>query len=184
VIGTSSALAGAVLLLMLILVWIRADLKSRHLPSIPEELLPENGDALEVCPPEYVSRIFSNSDLAFVSELESQPLKKQFLRERSAVALLWVSQTTSAIQGTMRRHLEASRRSRDIEITAELRILLQYAQLRFICGALFLLIELAGPHRLQGMALRADKLTQRIGGILAEFESGNRAPELDGERSS
>ena len=183
-IGTSSALAGALLLLILILVWIRADLKSRHLPSIPEELLPENGDALEVCPPEHVSQIFSNRDLGFVSALKSRALKKQFLRERSSVALLWVSQTTSAIQGTMRRHLEASRRSRDIEISVELRILLQYAQLRFICVTLFLLIGLAGPHRLHGMALRADKLTQRIGGILAEFESGNRTPELDGAQSS
>jgi len=184
VIGTSSALAGAVVLLILILVWLRADSKSRHLHSVPDELLSEQGDAVEVCPPEFVSRIFSSRDLAFVSALQSEALKEQFLRERSAVALLWVQETTEAIRGIMRRHLEVSRRSGDIEIGVEVRILLQYAQLRFICGILFLLIGLAGPHRLQGMALRADNLNQRIGTILRDFESGNRAPELDGARSS
>jgi hypothetical protein len=64
------------------------------------------------------------------------------------------------------------------------RIFLQNAQLRFICGVLFFLIGLAGPHRLRGMALRADKLTERVGSVLSEFESGNGTPELDGVRFS
>jgi hypothetical protein len=53
-----------------------------------------------------------------------------------------------------------------------------------ICAVLFLLIGLAGPHRLRGMALRADKLTQRIGEVLRELESGARTGEMDGARSS
>jgi len=184
VIGTSSALAGAVVLLVLILVWIRADSKSRHLSAVRDEWLPDQDGPVEKCPPEFVSRIFSSQDLTYISELESPVLKRQFLRERKAVALLWVQQTRAAIRRIIEHHLEASRQSRDIEVAVEVRIFLQYAQLRFICAVLFFLIELAGPHRLQGMALRADKLTQRIGSVLSEFESGNRTRELDGVRFS
>ena len=182
-IGASSALIGAVVLLVLILAWIRADSTSRHLPSVLDAWLPDEGGAAEVCPPEFVSQIFSNRDLAFISRLESPELTRHFHRERSAVALLWVQQTTAAIRRIMSRHLEASRLSEDIEFVTEARIFLQYAQLRLICGGLFLLIGLAGPQRLHGMALRADRLTQRIGNVLGEFASGAGAREIDGARS-
>jgi hypothetical protein len=184
VIGTSSALIGAVVLLVLILVWIRADLASRHLPSVLEAWLSDQDDSVEVCPPEFVSQIFSGQDLAFISRLESSDLRRHFLRERNAVALLWVQETTGAIRRIMRRHLEASRLSEDIELAMEARIILQYAQLRLICAVLILLIGLAGPQRLHGMAISADKLTQRIGNVLKEFESGARTREMDGARSS
>jgi len=180
VIGTSSALIGAVVLLVLILIWIRADSTSRRLPSTLDGWLPDQGDAVEVCPPEFVSQIFSGQDLAFISRLESPDLKRHFLRERSAVALLWVQQTTAAIHRIMRRHLEASRLSEDIEFAMEARIFLQYAQLRLICGVLFPLIGLAGPQKLHGIALYADSLTQRIGNVLREFESGAGTREMDG----
>jgi hypothetical protein len=184
VIGTSSALIGAVVLLVLILVWIRADSTSRHPPSVLDAWLPDEGDTMEVCPQEFVSQIFSGQDLAFISRLESPDLKRHFLRERNALALLWVRQTAAAVHRIMRRHLEASRLSEDIEFAMEARIFLQYAQLRLICAFLFLLIGLAGPQRLHGMALGADKLTQRIGNVLREFESGARTGEMDGARSS
>ena len=101
-------------------------------------------------------------------------------RERHAVALLWVQQTSAAVRRIMRRHLEASRTSQDLEFAVEVRVFLQYAQLRVICGGLFLLVGLAGPQRLRGMALYAHRLTQRIGGVLREFESGARAREISG----
>lgn len=183
-IGTSSALIGAVVLLVLILLWIRADSASRHGACVLDEWLPDQSDAADLCPPEFVSQIFSGQDLAFISRLQSPDLKRHFLRERSAVALLWVEQTKEAIRRIMSRHLEASRLSADIEFATEARIFLQYAQLRSICSLLFLLIELAGPQRLHGMALYTDGLTQRIGNVLRELESGSRTREMDGARSS
>jgi len=183
-IGTSSALIGAVVLLVLILVWIRADSASRHLPSVLDGWPPDQGDAIEECPPEFVSQIFSGQDLAFISRLGSPDLKRHFLRQRSAVALLWVQQSSAAIRRIMRRHLEASRLSEDIEFTTETRIFLQYAQLRLICGVLFLLIGLVGPQKLHGIALYVDGLTHRIGSVLREIESGTRSREMDGARSS
>ena len=183
-IGTPSALIGAAVLLILILVWIRGQSASRHLPAVMDEWLTGQDDITDACPPEFVSQIFSSWDFEFISQMESVDLKRLFLRERNALALLWVQQTAAAIRRIMRRHLEASRLSADIEFETEAWILLQYAQLRLICGALFLLIGLAGLQRLHWMALRADKLTQRISNVLREFESGARSREMDGMQSS
>jgi hypothetical protein len=184
VIGTSSALIGAVVLLVLILVWIKAESASRHLPSGLDEWPPDQSDAEDLCPPEFVSQIFSGQDLAFISRLESPDLKRHFLRERTTVALLWVQQTTAAIRRVMRRHLEASRLSEDIEFASEARIFLQYAQLRLSCGVLSLLIGLAGPQKLRGVALYVDGLTQRIGNVLRGLESGSGPREMDGAPSA
>ncbi len=179
-IGTGSALIAAAVLFLLLWIWIRTDASSRELPLAPDEWLPGGGEGAEACPPEFVSRIFSGDDLAFVWRLDSPGLKRQFRRERHAVALLWVQQTSAAVRRIMRRHLEASRASQDLEFAVEVRVFLQYAQLRVICGVLFLLVGLAGPERLRGMALYTHRLTQSIGGVLREFESGARAREISG----
>jgi hypothetical protein len=178
--GTYSAFAGGLLLLVLVIAWVRADSASRHLPSALDGWATDQGDSVEACPPEFVSKIFSSEDLEFISQLDSPELKRHFFLERSAVALLWVRQTTAAISQVMRRHVEASRLSGDIEVATEAKILLHYAQLRLICGLLFLLIGLAGPQRLQVIALRADQLTQRIAAASREFDSATRRHEMGG----
>jgi hypothetical protein len=178
--GTYTALAGGILLLVLVVAWVRADSASRHLPSALDGWAANQGDSIETCPPEFVSQIFSSQDLEFVSKLNSPELRRHFFLERSAVALLWVQQTTTAIRQVMRHHLEASRLRGDIEVATEAKILLQYAQLRLICGLLFLLIGLAGPQRLQVIALRADQLTQRIAAASREFDSAARRHEMGG----
>jgi hypothetical protein len=180
VIGTSSALIGAGVLLVLLFVWIRAEAMARHYQSALDESFFARDEQVEICPPEFASQIFSAQDLEFISRLQSPELKKQFLRERSAVAFLWVQQTTAAIRRIMRNHLQASRLSEDIQFSTEAKILLQYAQLRLICVSLFLLIGLLGPHRLNGMAFRADKLIQRIGSALRVIEAGARTGQMDG----
>jgi hypothetical protein len=184
VIGVSSALVAAVVLLLLILVWVRAGGTPGQLPSASEEWLLDWDTNAETCPPEIVSRIFSGEDQAFVWRLEVPELKRLFRRERHVVALVWVRRTSAAIRKTMRRHLEASRLSKDLEFAVEARIFLQYAQLQVICGVLFLLIGLAGPQRLRGMALYTERLTQSIGDVVREFESGTRAREMNGARPS
>src|SRR5205823_14896710 len=86
VIGTSSALIGAVVLLVLILVWIRADSTSRRLPSTLDGWLPDQGDAVEVCPPEFVSQIFSGQDLAFIRGWKGPNRKSHSPRKQAPVA--------------------------------------------------------------------------------------------------
>jgi hypothetical protein len=134
---------------------------------------------VEACSPEIVSQIFSSADSKFVSGLKSPGLENLFRRERTAVALHWVQETSRFISKIMRRHLEASRRSADLEIAVEARILVQYTRLKLNCGLLFVLIGLLGPQRLAGTAWYAERFTQRIGEGLAEFKLAAQLPEPD-----
>ena len=163
-----------------------ADKALRDLPFGWEESLSglEEGAELSTCPPEFVSQIFSNGDLAYVERFDSRELERQFHHERDGVALLWVRQTSAAVQRIMRRHVEASRRSRDIDFMTEARIFLQYARLRAACALMFVGIGLAGAQGVRGVALYADQLTQRISQVAREFDAGLRAREMKDARPS
>jgi hypothetical protein len=170
-IGAYGALSVGVLLLFLILVWLRASLAQRDDLSNQEGLLDHESEGLEACPQEFVSRIFEGDDLKFISRFDSPKLQKYFRRERNAVALLWVQQTTMHIRGIMRQHLETSRRSKDLHVATEAKIFAQYAQLRFLCGILFISIGLVGPQKMRGVALYAQELTQQLGHAQLELDS-------------
>jgi len=182
VIGTTGALLAAAALALLLIAWIRVDKALRAWPFGSEDWPPdlEEGTELEACPPEFVAQIFSSGDLAYVGRLNSRELQRRFRHERNGVALVWVQQTSAAVQRIMRRHVEASRRSRDIEFMTEARIFLQYAQLRAACALMFVGIGLAGAQGVRGVALYADWLTQRIGQVAREFDAGLRAQEMKG----
>jgi len=180
VIGTTGALIAAAALVLLLIAWIRADKALRDLPFGSEEWQSglEEGAEIEVCPPEFVSQVFSSSDVAYVERLNSAEMERQFHHERNGVALLWVRQTAAGVHRIMRRHVEASRRSRDIEFMTEARILLHYAQLRTACALMFVGIGLAGAQKVRAVALYADGLNQRIGQVAREFDASLHAQEM------
>lgn len=185
-IGTTSALLAGAALVLLLIAWIRADKALRDLPFGSEAWSASLNEIseLEACPPEFVSQIFSIGDRDYVARLNSPELERQFQHERNGVALLWVRQTTAAVQRILRRHVEASRRSRDIELMTEVRIVLQYAQLRAACALIFVGIGLAGAQEVRGIAFYADRLSQRIGQVARELDAGLRAGEIKGAQSS
>ena len=182
-IGVWGALAGAVALLLVLLAWVRAEASSKDSRSDWGASDQEQGENGEACSAEIVSQIFSAADSKFISGLESPGLENLFRRERTAVALHWVQETSALISNIMRRHLEASRVSTDLEIATEARIFLQYARLKLYCGILFVLIGLLGPQRLAGTALYAERFIQCIGEGLVEFQLAAQLRERDGAGS-
>ena len=182
-IGVWGALAGAGVLLLVLLASVRAEAWSKESRSDWGASNQEQGESVEACSPEIVSQIFSAADSKFISGLESPGLENLFRRERTAVALHWVQETSALISNIMRRHLEASRVSVDLEIATEARIFLQYARLKLYCGILFVLIGSLGPQRLAGTALYAERFIQRIGEGLAEFQLATHLREPDGSES-
>jgi hypothetical protein len=160
--GVSIAFVISMLLLYLLGVWRRATVSARELPP-NERMLPDGARfALESCPAEYVSKIFSRDDWEFVAAMKSPSLERFFSEERKSLALLWVQQTSADVQKIMRQHAELSRRSEDLDFATEIKLFSRYAELRMICGILVVSIELAGPLWLRGLALHVSKLSQRI----------------------
>jgi len=180
VIGVWGALAAALVLLLVLLAWVRAEASAKDSPSAWDVSSQEVEEGVEVCSSEIVSRIFSADDLEFISGLKSPGMEKLFSQERTAVALHWVQETSTITSRIMRRHLEASRLSADLEMATEARIFLKYAQLKLNCGVLYVLIGAIGPQRLAGTARLVQRLTQSIGETLREFQSAAELPEPDG----
>jgi hypothetical protein len=181
--GVGGALAGAVVLLLVLLAWVRAEATSKNSLSAWDGSLQGEGESVEGCPQEIVSQIFSADDLEFISGLESPGLQRLFRRERTAVALHWVRETSTIIRRIMRRHLRASRLSADLEIATEARVFLKYTQLKLICGILYVFIVAVGPQGLASTVRPVQWLTQSIREVLREFESATELRELHASRT-
>lgn len=177
-------LIGFVLLALLLLMATRGISAARELSSRSEVPLSEDGAELAPCPPEFVSQIFSRDDSEFVSATKSPPLRQLFYRERKAVALLWVQQTSAVIQRIMREHPHLARGSHDLEFATEVKLILLYGELMLICGVLFVAIQSAGPLGLRGLAIYADAHSQRLAQVQQSFKAATSTRELHGAGAS
>jgi hypothetical protein len=185
VIGIPTALLlGVVLVLFLILLAIRGNVAEREssLGSGVPRLDDEN--SLDLCPPQFVARIFSSEDWEFVAATQSPQLEKLLSSERKLVALAWVQQTSSAIRGIMREHTRAARQSHDLHFATEAKLVLLYARLMLLCGILFLAIQSAGPQRVRGLAVYADALSQRLAQAQQNLNIVTAGRELHGANPS
>jgi hypothetical protein len=178
--GISIATLAAVLLFVAIIVWMKSTLADHQQPFASGESLNREDEIASGCPAEFVAQIFARNDLEYVSGLGSAQLKKFFAQERKAVALYWVQQMSAQIRRIMREHLQASRRSRDLELATEAGILLRYAGLKCLCGVLFFTITLAGPQGLQGLAARAAAWAQRIREAQLGFQAAKETGKIHG----
>jgi hypothetical protein len=158
-IGLWSFAIGILLLLLLIAVVVRGWLASRDTTELRGH---EDATGQEGCPAEVASYIFSPADWRYVREMKAPEIERLFCKERRIVALVWVTQTSSAIRNIMREHAAVARQSSNLNPATELKIFLQFAALLTTCGAIRLGIDLAGPTRLGGIAGYAQKLFQQI----------------------
>lgn len=122
----------------------------------------QQDDCFPACPTEFVERIFSDEDRDYIAGLKSAQLTQQFNQERTALALLWVTETAAGIHRILREHRESARRSPDLHSITEIRLGLQYCGLMLICGTLLVLIRLAGPFWLRSLASYAHRLSEEI----------------------
>jgi hypothetical protein len=184
-IGIPGPLLIAVLLLMLmVLVWAKGLFAARELASRSGVLSPDDESKFALCSPELVPRIFSRQDSEFVSATRSPQLQRLFRRDRKAVALLWIQQTSAAIQRIMREHKQVSRSARDLDFSTEVKLVSQYASLMLICGVLYLVIQVAGPMRLLALAVYADSLSQHIAQAEQAFQAATTDRTVTVARSS
>jgi len=185
VIGVPTALLlGTVLLLLLLLMAARGSAVARELSSRSDTPPFEEEAGLDLCPAEFVSRIFCPDDWEFVSSTRSRQLQVLFRRERKLVALVWVHQTSIAIRRIMREHTEATRQSHDLQFATETKLVLLYAELMLICGMLFLAIQAAGPQRVRGLAVYAGALSGRLAQAQQNFKTVTTGRQFHGAGSS
>ncbi len=165
----ASAIAGAVLLLLLTAVALKGWLASRQLGP---GLAASEEDATEPCPEEFVNRVFSRADWQFVHGLEAGGIERLFEQERKKVALVWVRHTFAMVRKVMREHARAARQSKNLKISTEINIFGQFLMLMGVCGILSAAIQVAGPLWLGGLAHFAQRLSQRVSKLQETFQAG------------
>jgi len=158
--GTGTVVGLSLVFLFFFLLKGRA--AARSVPLAAEIMVPDDTNEFPDCPREFVARVFSRDDWRYISDMKSPPLEKLFHSERKAVALLWVQQTSAAIQRAMHEHKLVARSSEDLEFTTELKLLLLYSQLMCICGLLSVAIQSVGPLWIRNLAVYAEAHAQRL----------------------
>jgi hypothetical protein len=133
-----------------------------------EELLerPRRRSAPEPGPAACARRVFSPQDRVFVEGLKEPHLHRLYRTERARVAEHWVHGTSVEIGRIMRRHRLAARQSHNLEVTREVKLLLQYVELRLVCGFLICMIRVFGAHAAGDVAAFAGQLSQTMGAAL------------------
>jgi hypothetical protein len=183
VLAASLLIAGALLLLFLLFA-AKGVTAARELPSTSDAPLLEAAADFPACPPHFAASIFSPGDSKFVSSIKSPQLQKLFRHERKVVALLWVRQTSAAIQRIMREHAQVARASSDLQPATELKLALLFAGLMLICGVIFVVVWVAGPLRIGRLALYADAHLQRLGQVQQSFKASTSARQFHSAGSS
>jgi hypothetical protein len=120
-----------------------------------------------------VRRIFSKEDWEFIAKMESAPLLRGFRKERKAVALKWVRQTSGTISLAIQEHTRAASRSENLKVGTELQVFARYLGLRLICGLMIVSIHFVNLHVIESLALQTRKFTKDFLGAQPHLAANN-----------
>jgi hypothetical protein len=171
-------LISAALLVFLTLLTIRGVAAARAASLESGSLLPCDTTEIPACPRDFAARVFSAEDSQFVRATNSPQLAKLFQLERKQVALIWIQQTSAAIQRVMNEHKQIARLSHDIDFETEVKLLYLYSELMLLCGVLFVAVRYIGPVGVRRLAVYADAHSQRLAQVQQSFKAATRPPEL------
>jgi hypothetical protein len=101
---------------------------------------------LGLLPPEFVDHIFARRDLEYVTANASKEIQQRFLEERKRIVLAWVSQVRQRIVSLQNFHFGHSRHFVHLSLSSEIALAWEFAALRMVCRAFYLLVHLRGPY--------------------------------------
>ena len=107
--------------------------------------------------------IFSEADWDFILREGSPSLTRLFTEERRALAGQWLNDRAARIQAVRAKHLENSRYSQDLNVLAELRLLMLFQYLIALCRCMSLVVRVAQPTTPRTLALHFEKMAGRAG---------------------
>ncbi len=139
------------LLGVLLAIWAR---RRPELPGLETKSVSDPDSALEslrfeLLPPATVDILFSRGDWDFVHKTTSRGIQRFFLRERTALVLLWLGEIRRQMTGLMKLHRGVARSLKDIRPDTEARLALRYAAFLLGYSLLRLAVLLWGPFRVR-----------------------------------
>ena len=107
--------------------------------------------------------IFSERDWDFIRGEKSPLLTELFREERRVLATRWLNQSAERIRAIREDHLRDSRYSQDLNVLAELKLLVLVVYLISLCRCMLLVVRVAEPSRPRTLALHFEKMAGRLG---------------------
>ena len=112
-------------------------------------------DALNL---EIFLKAFGDDDQRFVETLGDSRVEKLLAYERKRIALRWIGRKTAEARGIMQRHVRRARDAKDLSVSAEIRLALQYVELLALFELLSLSVFIFGTAGLRKWALRTNAI--------------------------
>lgn len=156
---------GSLLLVVLFLFLRRTSTSPSKINSLSDAHEALNALQSELLPDWFVDRLFSTQDWEFAHAQSPQSIPLLFDRERKAVALSWLKQTSEHVRRLMDFHVRMARQRPDLKPSVEVRLTFEYMQFQLLCKLLSGMIRMAGPMRVRNVAGHAVNIAIHLGTI-------------------
>ena len=153
-----SLVAAALLLLALMAMIARSfqtdsDLNFAGQPQETFSLDDRNDGVNEALNLEILLKVFGDDDQCFVETLGDSRLQELLAYERKRIALRWIGRKTAEARAIMQAHVRRAREAKDLSVSAEIRLALQYLELLALFKFLAISVLIFGPAGLRKRAL-------------------------------
>jgi hypothetical protein len=106
--------------------------------------------------------IFSEGDWDFIRGEDSPLLTELFRKERRALAARWLNHSAERIRTIREEHVRNSRFSQDLNVLAEVKLLVLFVYLITLCRGMSLVVRVAQPTAPRTLALHFEKMAGRL----------------------
>ena len=117
-----------------------------------------NDDANDALNLEILLRAFGNDDQRFVDTLGDWGVQRMLAYERKRIALRWISRKAAEAKFIMGEHVRRARAAKDLNVSAEIRLALQYIELLAQFELLAFIVFIFGPAGLRRRALQTNAI--------------------------
>lgn len=107
---------------------------------------------------EILLRTFSDDDQHFVETLGDASLQRMLAYERKRIALRWIGRKAAEAKFIMSEHVRRARAAKDLNVSAEIRLALQYIELLAHFELLAFIVFIFGPAGLRRRALQTNAI--------------------------
>jgi hypothetical protein len=157
------SLVAAILLLLALLATIARSFQTDsdlNFAGQPQEAfsLDDRNDAVNDANLEIFLKAFGDDDQRFVETLGDSRVQKLLAYERKRIALRWIGRKTAEARGIMQAHVRRARDAKDLSVSREIRLALQYVELLALFELLSLSVFIFGPAGLRKWALRTNAI--------------------------
>lgn len=126
--------------------------------------------------------IFSEEDWDFIRREEAPFLTRLFIEERRSLAAEWLKDSAARIRAVRANHLRNSRHSENLDVVAELKLLLLFLYLISLCRSMLVVVRVAQPTTPRRLALHFEKMAGRLEPARGEASLPVPAEELPRSR--